>query len=140
MYLCTDGKKGKIWKNAMQCVLHRKRKIIIFIFILYKKRNNKFRKEKDGRKLDITHGFPLDFLVGMGAREIQVVDLLRGLGVGSMGLGVNSRRRYGGRRRRSGGGVAGGSPHIVEVDDAKTQPLTPHLPFTSPNTTAARRL
>lgn len=43
-------------------------------------------------------------------------------------MGVNSRRRYGGRRRRSGGGVAGGSPHIVEVDDAKTQPLTPYLP------------
>lgn len=79
--------------------------------------------------MDITHGFPLDFLVGMGAREIQVVDFLRGLGVGPMG--VNSRRRYGGRRRRKrwgGGGVAGGSPHMVEVDDAKTQTLTPHLP------------
>lgn len=73
-------KKNKEDCIAMQCKvskLRQEEENNYFHFYFIKKK--KFRKGKERRKLDITHGFPLDFLVGMGAREIQVVDFLRGL-------------------------------------------------------------
>lgn len=97
-WLCTNV----INTSAKKKIFHRELEAVI----------NQGNRRRETRP---TESFSLDFFVGNGAREIQIVDLLLRLGLGLLRVLRRIDAAGRGRRQWQIGGVAEGGSHLREA-------------------------